>query len=230
MPIDYEHINAQLENLILRETELKAHQDFINQKLRELETHRSTVQRIFTIIISFLALTLGIASAITVLSISDTKFTKTTNISTQQTLLENIKKLKTTLNTLHTSSELHTLQISDLSALDPSFDTSKQITLLQTEIKRLNQRTTTLERGILDSPEKALSLPLLRRDFENLTTNHQKDFQTTNHSIDRVYDQNRWFIGIMAPIAVTLIGLGINTYIQRPKKTQQPQNLNDSEN
>lgn len=113
-------------------------------------------------------------------------------------------------------------QITALGQVDPSTDFGNQLAMVQGDIKEVTGRLEILERGILESPEKALSLPLLRKDLESLTDKHRSDYQNAIKSVDRVYDQNKWFLALMATMALGLIGLAVNNFIQSGKKDEIP--------
>jgi len=98
--------------------------------------------------------------------------------------------------------------------IDQKTTTGQQVAAIGAEIKATSSRLETLERGLLDSPEKALSVPLLRNDLQNLKLSYKQDIDNLAKSMDRVYDQNKWFIGLMFTMAVGLIGLAISSFVQ----------------
>lgn len=90
-----------------------------------------------------------------------------------------------------------------------------QIAALRAEFEGARERLESLEAAILEDPAQALSVPLLRRDLENLETSYRRDTESTAIAIDRVYDQNKWFIGT---VAVGLVGLAISNFVQVRQK------------
>jgi hypothetical protein len=64
------------------------------------------------------------------------------------------------------------------------------------------KRIDDLDAAILDSPTKALSIPLLRQELQGVKTNYQRDIESYNKQIDRIYDQNKSFIGLMFSMAI----------------------------
>ena len=54
------------------------------------------------------------------------------------------------------------------------------ITAMDSQFKQLDQRIARLERAISDDPERALSIPMLRRDFDNLESRFD-DFRSSVH-------------------------------------------------
>jgi hypothetical protein len=72
----------------------------------------------------------------------------------------------------------------------------------------------------MNSPEKALSVPLLRQDLENMKISYHSDGVEYTRQIDRVYDQNKWFIGLMFSMALGLIGLAISNFLQIKRRNE----------
>ncbi len=76
---------------------------------------------------------------------------------------------------------------------------SAQLDAAQADIAKLNA-------AIQQSPDKALAVPLLRKDFDNMRDMYRHDLENTQSEISRVYDQNKWFIGLMFTMAIGIIG------------------------
>lgn len=108
-------------------------------------------------------------------------------------------------------------RLNSISSVNPSTDTGRQIAAVQADLKTATTRLETLEKGLLESPQKALSVPLLRNDLENLKNIYKQDIEAMAKNVDRVYDQNKWFIGLMFTMAIGLIGLAVSNYFQSRK-------------
>jgi hypothetical protein len=84
---------------------------------------------------------------------------------------------------------------------------------LDGDIKTLDARVRTIESAVLNNPTLALSLPLLRQDLENVKSDYRKDAENTVKEIDRVYDQNKWFMGLFITTTFSILGLaGVNLF------------------
>jgi hypothetical protein len=66
--------------------------------------------------------------------------------------------------------------------------------------------------------QEGIALPLLRQDLENLKTSYQRDIDSSKRETDRMYDQNKWFIGLMFSMAIGLIGLAISNFVQARRR------------
>ena len=89
---------------------------------------------------------------------------------------------------------------------------------INANITEISDRLDSLEKSILDSPEKALSVPLLRQNLESFKQGYLRDSSEATREIDRIYDQNKWFIGLMFSMAIGLVGLGISNFVQARRK------------
>jgi hypothetical protein len=132
------------------------------------------------------------------------------------------------LKTLEATLANHEKSITDierrlqaLANADPTTEAGVQVAALRSDVQSSAARIQTLEKGLLDSPEKALSVPLLRRDLENIKQAYKEDLETLVRSTDRVYDQNKWFIGLMFTMAIGLVGLAVSNFVQGRRKPEE---------
>ncbi len=82
---------------------------------------------------------------------------------------------------------------------------------IEKSITEIQSREANLEKAILANPQKALEIPLLQRDIENLRTTQQSNIQTIKDGVDRIYDLAKWLLGAMA---VSIITLGIGNFLK----------------
>jgi 5-bromo-4-chloroindolyl phosphate hydrolysis protein len=92
-------------------------------------------------------------------------------------------------------------------AKDPNSLTALELKTLNTNITDAQTKLANVEKILMDTPERALELPLLRRDMDNLKATYQSELASTRQSVDRVYDQNKWFLGVMVTMLLAVIGL-----------------------
>ncbi len=115
-----------------------------------------------------------------------------------------IASIATDLESLKTTVQALT-QIPDQSQI------GAQLARLDTSVTGLQTRQSQLEQVILDSPAKALEIPLLRRDIDNLKSSQQETSLAIRQSIDQVYDLNKWLLGAMA---VSIVTIAIGNYLK----------------
>ena len=132
-----------------------------------------------------------------------------------------LKSLEATLAKQERSISDIVNRLQTLSNADPRTDAGIQIAALRSDVEAFAARIQTLENGLFANPEKALSVPLLRNDLENLKQAYKNDIETMVRNTDRVYDQNKWFIGLMFTMAIGLIGLAVSNFFQIRKKPEE---------
>ena len=119
-----------------------------------------------------------------------------------------------------------TSRVTKLSQIEGGFLWSENVGFIEpdtttnigAQVAALNLRIQTLEDGLLENPEKALAIPLIRKDIQKIEVLYKENIAAMNRDIDRVYDQNKWFIGLMFTMAIGLIGLAISNLVQVWKK------------
>lgn len=86
---------------------------------------------------------------------------------------------------------------------------------LAVSIDRLGGRLGALENAITEDPAKALAVPILRKDLDNAEESLKAELAQTKSEIDRMYDQNKWFIGLMFTIALSVLGMAASSFFNR---------------
>ncbi len=87
----------------------------------------------------------------------------------------------------------------------------RQLEPLRSEVALIDARLSALEAAIKEDPSKALAVPLLQRDLDNLASAHKAEIESLGAAIDRVYDLNKWFMG---GLAVSLLSLALSNLVQ----------------
>jgi vacuolar-type H+-ATPase subunit I/STV1 len=110
-------------------------------------------------------------------------------------------------------------RISDL--VDDKSQAARSIIALQartdsinTTISSLNQKLDALNSVITSTPEKALALPLIKKDVEDLRAESGRQADEIRGEMNRMYDMNKWLMGL---ILAALVGTIINNVIQARK-------------
>lgn len=87
-----------------------------------------------------------------------------------------------------------------------------RIAALDTRLDALSGRLQALEQAIQSTPEKALTMPLMRRDIDNLKESNAQGIGAIKASVDQIYDLTKWLLGALA---VGVLSLVISNYFQR---------------
>ena len=89
---------------------------------------------------------------------------------------------------------------------------SSEITVVNKKIAIIDTRLSSIEQVILDDPAKALSIVLIRKDIESIQQRQDENMQAQNNEINRVFGLNQWFLGIMIPMAISVVGLSLRNF------------------
>jgi len=105
-------------------------------------------------------------------------------------------------------------------ALDLTEDTkvSLQIGELEIRVSDIDTRISKLESAILHDPAKALEIPLLRKDLENIKNDQIESTNSIRQSVDRIYDLTKWLLGALA---VSIASLAIANLFKQYEGTKQ---------
>ena len=103
-------------------------------------------------------------------------------------------------------------QSSDLSKFRVQLGTLQSDTAdLKTQISDLRKSSDKLYGLFSGDADRALSVPLLRKDFEGFKTTTEHDIDSVKSDIAKTYDINKWLIGLIAAGLLTTV---INNLLQ----------------
>jgi hypothetical protein len=90
---------------------------------------------------------------------------------------------------------------------------------LGANLTSVRSQVTTLTAALGVDAEKSLSLPLLRKDVEDLKGGTQRDIDSVRAEMARTYDFIKWIIGL---IVAALLGTVINNFVQTRRGPRSP--------
>lgn len=82
------------------------------------------------------------------------------------------------------------------------------------KLEEVSSDLKSLKEIIVESPEKALAIPLLRKEMDELQSKQIALAASTKDQIDRIYDFSKWFLGLMITLAIGLVTMG---FVRKPK-------------
>ena len=88
---------------------------------------------------------------------------------------------------------------------------------LKAQLDSITSRLDAIETGIGESPARALSVPLLQSEVQNLRSQVDAVERNSDADVTRIYDQNKWFIGLMATVVLTIVTLAIGNFVRKGK-------------
>jgi hypothetical protein len=120
--------------------------------------------------------------------------------------LEAIRKQEDRLNALE-------LSLKKMTPIKANGQKASQ-SLAITEISTLTARVNNLSAAIMASPEKALAVPLLRRDIDAMAKRVEEVQTQGKADMDRLYEQQKWILGGIGAVLIAVAG-GAITIILR---------------
>jgi len=86
-----------------------------------------------------------------------------------------------------------------------------EVTSLKSEVSAMHASLDALNAALLTTPDKALSIPLLRKDLEDFRVATQHDEDSIRLEMGRAYELNKWLMGFLL---AAVLGMIINNLIQ----------------
>jgi hypothetical protein len=87
--------------------------------------------------------------------------------------------------------------------------------LLADRLRLVEQREHKLEQIILSDPAKALELPLLKRDIDNVRESNAQALEAVRRSVEQTYDLSKWLLGALA---LGVLSLAVNSFLSKRSK------------
>ncbi len=130
-------------------------------------------------------------------------------------LEKDLEEQKSNLIKMGKSLEQVNQKLELISEIPESHGWKVQSTDLTNQILEIQASLRALENALTVNPEKALAVPILRKDLDNAEKNLRSELQQTRNEINRMYDLNKWFIGLMFTMAVSVLGIAISSFFNK---------------
>ncbi len=102
-------------------------------------------------------------------------------------------------------------QLAALKSIPKESKISAQLSQFETKLKRLDSEVKVINKAILQSPEKALEIPMLRRDIVSLQKQYESSTKSLEREISRAYDTVKWVIGT---IVLGILGIAASVFLR----------------
>ena len=87
----------------------------------------------------------------------------------------------------------------------------------------LDQRITALENALLQTPDKALAVPLLKQQLLDIEDKDKSDSENIHGEINSLYTMMEWILGLMITLIIGVGGLLISTLREKNKPVPKPE-------
>lgn len=102
-------------------------------------------------------------------------------------------------------------QFSTITAIPEDTAVASKLAELESRLDKLAQNIKTINKAIMQSPEKALEIPMLKRDVQALQNQYKASTEALEREITRAYDTIKWVIGT---IVLGIIGLAASVFLR----------------
>lgn len=103
------------------------------------------------------------------------------------------------------------VQVAELTKVPQSVAVSAKLQELDAKLTALDAKMIALHNAIMASPEKALEVPMLRRDLLALQNQYESATRSLEREITRAYDTIKWVIGT---IVLGILGLAAGVFLR----------------
>lgn len=94
----------------------------------------------------------------------------------------------------------------------------QELARVESSNSNLDKRLSALEEALSDSPEKALSVPLLRQQMVDAQEKSKGEAEALQADLSRLYGQMQWFFGLMITTTLSVTGLALNAFRQAAER------------
>jgi len=129
-------------------------------------------------------------------------------------ILEPIRVERTYISELKELSEELTrvkAQMDSLTKLPKTASVSAKIAEIESRLSAFDKKIDVLNRVILQSPEKALEIPMLKRDIASLQVQYENATKSLEREISRAYETIKWVIGT---IVLGILALAASAFLK----------------
>ncbi len=187
------------------------------EDLIEAEMNQKTKEKRISIFLNYSSIIIAVFGVIIASSISFDSFFNSDKSSLQQDSIAKVNIIRLQNEILKVNNQLNkSLVIID--SLKNTELNSQEARSLKVEITSLKTEVENLNKVILDNPEKAVSIPILKVQIENQKEKNEGDIKSIKEEIARVYDMNKWIIGLVFTMLVSIVVLNISNLYAKNKK------------
>ena len=95
----------------------------------------------------------------------------------------------------------------------------KSLDDIHSDLAGIHKSVDTINTALMATPEKAITIPLMQKDIDNLKLETQRDLDSIHAEMVRSNDLNKWIIGL---IVAAVLGTTLNSFLQSRKPAKEP--------
>lgn len=125
-------------------------------------------------------------------------------ISDEQITVSNADKIQRDIESLKN-------QITSITAIPKDLAVSAKLQDIEIKLNDISSQVVTINNAIMQSPEKALEIPMLKRDIVALQNQYKVSTRALEREIGRAYDTIKWVLGT---IVFGILGLAASVLLK----------------
>lgn len=97
----------------------------------------------------------------------------------------------------------------------PEKQWSEAVTAINAEMEKIQSKLNALEEALDVDPIEALAIPIMRKDIDNNKEALKGDILQSRAEMNRLYDLNKWIIGLMFTLALGVLGVAASNFFSK---------------
>lgn len=186
-----------------------------SEKVKNKKTAARTWSAIVAGMSSSIAIAITIAMATGFLFSENKTFNNSELTSEVLSIESKYQALEKDISLLYSELSRVKSDLSNISSLPEGHEWKTEASEIKQNISLISEKLNALEDALTVNPSKALAVPILRKDLDNAEKNLKAELLQTRAEIDRMYDQNKWFIGLMFTIALSVLGMAASSFFNK---------------
>lgn len=106
-------------------------------------------------------------------------------------------------------------QIKSLTIIPKEAAVASEIQVIKVAVKNLEEQINIINKAIIQSPEKALSIPMLRKDVDALKLQNEHTAKSLEREIGSAYEIIKWVLGT---IVLGILGISASVFVATREK------------
>lgn len=196
----------------------RMHESELREKQENLRKKSAKIQRLTTTIAgSTSAIAVATTLSLSVGLFFDEKKTFSRSELSEKlvSVEQHISSQNKTISSLQVELKGISSSLSTLSRFPKGSEWEIEASRISEQISYIDGKLAALESALTLDPAKALAIPILRKDLDNAEENIRAELLQTKSEIDRIYDQNKWFLGLMFTMALSVLGMAVSSFVSR---------------
>lgn len=133
---------------------------------------------------------------------------------------EDISKIKNEVASIRESVDQLRSTVTGMQTPVPESTLAARQAEMAAVVKSVETRIKSLESALVESPDKALAVPLMRKDISDLDLRYKDGRLASKSEFDRLYSQQTWMLSGIGTVLLAVAGASLTMFIKSLPKPQ----------